>query len=82
MRPQSRSSLADAAFLAGHTDRVTKFALPSPFLIAVRYWHEDFSREAYPTLEDFMDHLAEMLAAKPRPSPAPESTSSSSTTRP
>ena len=46
----------DARFLAGHTDRVTKFALPSPFLIAVRYWHEDHSRDAYPT-----------LAALPRP---------------
>ena len=31
----------------------TKFALPSPFLIAVRYWHEDYSRDAYPTLRAF-----------------------------
>ncbi len=52
----------DAAFLASHTRRVTKFALPSPFLIAVRYWHQDFSREAYPTLEHFLAHLAELLA--------------------
>src|SRR5260370_29908143 len=29
----------DARFLAAATDRVTKFALPSPFLIAIRYWH-------------------------------------------
>src|SRR6266481_2148840 len=34
----------DARFLARHTDRATKFALPSPFLIAVRYWHEDHSK--------------------------------------
>src|SRR5262245_7545592 len=39
----------DARFLAEHADRdasgirCTKFALPSPFLIAVRYWHEDYS---------------------------------------
>ena len=39
----------DARFLAAHTDRVTKFALPSPFLVAVRYWHEDYSTDAYPT---------------------------------
>lgn len=52
---------ADARFLVGHTDRVTKFALPSPFLIAVRYWHEDYSREAYPSLEHFIDHLAAIL---------------------
>jgi len=53
---------ADARFLARNTDRCTKFALPSPFLIAVRYWHEDYSRDAYPTMEHFMDHLAEILA--------------------
>ena len=52
----------DAAFLAAHTNRITKFALPSPFLVAVRYWHQDFSREAYPTLDHFMDHLAALLA--------------------
>jgi 5-methyltetrahydropteroyltriglutamate--homocysteine methyltransferase len=39
----------DARFLVAHTDRVTKFALPSPFLVAVRYWHEDYSTDAYPT---------------------------------
>jgi 5-methyltetrahydropteroyltriglutamate--homocysteine methyltransferase len=52
----------DATFLRQHTDRVTKFALPSPFLIAVRYWHEDYSHDAYPTLQHFLDHLAETLA--------------------
>ena len=52
----------DAEFLLANTDRVTKFALPSPFLIAVRYWHEDYSRDAYPTMEHFMDHLAEILS--------------------
>jgi 5-methyltetrahydropteroyltriglutamate--homocysteine methyltransferase len=52
----------DARFLRAHTERVTKFALPSPFLIAVRYWHEDYSKDAYPTLPHFLDHLAEILA--------------------
>jgi 5-methyltetrahydropteroyltriglutamate--homocysteine methyltransferase len=52
----------DARFLVAHTDRVTKFALPSPFLIAVRYWHEAHSRDAYSTLQHFMDHLAEILS--------------------
>jgi 5-methyltetrahydropteroyltriglutamate--homocysteine methyltransferase len=56
----------DARFLVQHTDRVTKFALPSPFLIAVRYWHEDYSRDAYPTLTHFLDHLAEVLAREAR----------------
>src|SRR5215475_8124810 len=57
---------ADARFLVENTDRVTKFALPSPFLIAVRYWHEDYSREAYPTPGQFLDHLAEVLAREAR----------------
>jgi 5-methyltetrahydropteroyltriglutamate--homocysteine methyltransferase len=52
----------DARFLAAHTDRVTKFALPGPFLIAVRYWHADHSRDAYPTAQHFLDHLTELLA--------------------
>ncbi|GMV98147.1 MAG: cobalamin-independent methionine synthase II family protein [Phycisphaerae bacterium] len=52
----------DARFLAAHTGRVRKFALPGPFLIAMRYWHEDYSRSAYPTARHFMDHLAEVLA--------------------
>ena len=47
----------DATFLAANTDRVTKFGLPSPFLIAIRYWHEDYSRSAYPTIKDFLDDL-------------------------
>jgi 5-methyltetrahydropteroyltriglutamate--homocysteine methyltransferase len=57
---------ADARFLAANTDRVTKFALPSPFLIAVRYWHEDHSRDAYPTLQHFLDDLATVLAREAR----------------
>ncbi len=51
----------DAEFLTAHTDRCTKFALPSPFLIAIRYWHEDYSRDAYPTPWHLMEHLAELL---------------------
>lgn len=62
MNPTEPVFAEDARFLAEHTDRCTKFALPSPFLIAVRYWHENYSREAYPTLQHFIDHLAEMLA--------------------
>jgi 5-methyltetrahydropteroyltriglutamate--homocysteine methyltransferase len=52
----------DARFLATATDRLAKFALPSPFLIAIRYWHADYSRGAYPTYQHLMEHLAEILA--------------------
>jgi 5-methyltetrahydropteroyltriglutamate--homocysteine methyltransferase len=53
---------ADAEFLAKNTDRVTKFALPSPFLIAVRNWHAQYSADAYPTFGHFLEHLTELLA--------------------
>ena len=56
----------DARFLAEATDRHTKFALPSPFLVAIRYWHSDHSTSAYPTLQHFLDHLAELLAGEAR----------------
>jgi 5-methyltetrahydropteroyltriglutamate--homocysteine methyltransferase len=56
----------DARFLTANTDRVTKFALPSPFLIAVRYWHEGYSTAAYPTFQHFLGHLAEVLAHEAR----------------
>lgn len=61
MEPGDPVFAGDAAFLAACTDRVAKFALPSPFLIATRYWHEDYSTDAYPTRREFMDHLAEIL---------------------
>src|SRR5262249_8545295 len=51
-----------AEFLVKHATRCTKFALPSPFLIAIRLWHEAYSRDAYPTLEHFLEHLGELLA--------------------
>ena len=52
----------EAAFLVKHTDRCTKFALPSPFLIAIRKWHADYSTGAYPTMEHYMEHVTEHLA--------------------
>ena len=56
----------DARFLVEHAGRVTKFCLPSPWLIAIRYWHPDYSRAAYPTREHFLAHLAEVLAREAR----------------
>src|SRR5208337_584598 len=56
----------DAAFLVSRTDRITKFALPSPFLIGIRYWDERHSRAAYPTRESFMEHLAAIVKKEAR----------------
>ena len=58
--------VADAEFLVSHTDRHTKCALPSPFLIAIRKWHKDFSTSAYPTIDHYMEHLTELLALEAR----------------
>lgn len=58
--------VTDAAFLVKHTKRVTKFALPSPFLIAIRYWHAEFSSAAYPTIQHFIEHLVKILRREAR----------------
>ena len=56
----------DAKFLTAHTNHLTKFALPSPFLIAIRYWHTDYSAGAYLTFEHFMEDMATVLAREAR----------------
>jgi 5-methyltetrahydropteroyltriglutamate--homocysteine methyltransferase len=66
MEPRDPVFAEDAEFLVRHTDRVAKFALPSPFLIRIRYWHENFSKEAYPTPEHFMEDLTRILAREAR----------------
>lgn len=66
MQPRETVFARDAAFLRANTAHATKFALPSPFLIAIRYWKLEHSAPAYPTYEHFMDHLAEILAAEAR----------------
>ena len=54
--------LDDAKFLVANTNYPTKFALPSPFLIGIRYWHRDYSRDAYPTFQHFLEHLTQILS--------------------
>ena len=41
----------DAEFPVRHTTRLSKFAPSSPLLIAIRYWHPDFSRDSYPVIQ-------------------------------
>ena len=62
IEPREPVFARDAEFLARHASHCTKFALPSPFLIAIRYWHSDYSAAAYPTYQDFMEQLAAILA--------------------
>ncbi len=62
LEPREPVFARDAQFLRANTSHCTKFALPSPFLIAIRYWKAEYSTPAYPTYEHFMEHLAEVLA--------------------
>src|SRR5205823_54527 len=66
MNPREPVFKSDADFLVRNTTHCTKFALPSPFLIAIRYWHPDYSAQAYPTFESFLDHLTDILAIEAR----------------
>ena len=62
LEPREPVFARDAEFLRANTTRCTKFALPSPFLIAIRYWKAEHSASAYPTYELFMEDLAKVLA--------------------
>jgi 5-methyltetrahydropteroyltriglutamate--homocysteine methyltransferase len=57
-----RRSIAgeELAYARGRTDRVLKVTLPSPSLFA-NFYDPEFSREAYPTLEAFLQDVASIL---------------------
>jgi 5-methyltetrahydropteroyltriglutamate--homocysteine methyltransferase len=62
MTPQSPGIVAkEAKFLKAHTDRLTKVALPSPYLLGRRMWDAEKSKKAYPTRTSFMEALAPVL---------------------
>jgi 5-methyltetrahydropteroyltriglutamate--homocysteine methyltransferase len=52
---------AEAQFLRQNTSRWVKVCLPSPYLIGQRMWEPGYSREAYPTREEFCDALVPVL---------------------
>ena len=56
-------TLADLelAFVRAHTERQVKVTLPAPSLLAC-YWNPDTSRDAYPTREDYFEHVLELTA--------------------
>ncbi|MBI4550956.1 MAG: cobalamin-independent methionine synthase II family protein [Candidatus Latescibacteria bacterium] len=51
----------EARFLRAHTTRMTKVALPSPYLLGQRMWDPERSRKAYPTRQAFMEALVPVL---------------------
>lgn len=57
-----KSTLAEYEldFLRSHTDHKVKIAMPSPSLL-INYWSEGKSEAAYPTKQDYLEHLIELM---------------------
>jgi 5-methyltetrahydropteroyltriglutamate--homocysteine methyltransferase len=53
-------SVEEFVYARGHTDRIVKVTLPSPSMYA-NLWSPELSREAYPTLDLFLEDVAEIL---------------------
>lgn len=53
-------SADEFSYLRDHTTRTPKVTLPSPGLFA-NFWSPELSRDAYPTLEGFLDAVARIL---------------------
>jgi 5-methyltetrahydropteroyltriglutamate--homocysteine methyltransferase len=53
-------SLEEFVYARARTDRTVKVTLPSPSLYA-NFWTPELSKEAYPTLDDFLEDVAEIL---------------------
>jgi 5-methyltetrahydropteroyltriglutamate--homocysteine methyltransferase len=51
----------EAQFACRNTSASVKVALPSPYLIGSRLWHEERSKRAYPSREKFMRALVPFL---------------------
>lgn len=53
-------SVEEFVYARARTDRTVKVTLPSPSLYA-NFWDPEISHEAYPTLESFLEDVAEIL---------------------
>ena len=70
LRVQRDLVASEYAFLKAHAKTRTKYSFPAPSYHRV-FWHPDYSREAYPTVDDFVvavrdyqrEHLVKPLVA-------------------
>ncbi len=60
LRRKRHLSAEELTYLRARTDRIPKVTLPSPSLMA-NFWSEQRSREAYRTLDLFLESVAEIL---------------------
>ena len=60
LRRRRHLCVEEFVYARGRTDRTVKVTLPSPSMYA-NLWSPELSREAYPTLDDFLEDVAEIL---------------------
>jgi 5-methyltetrahydropteroyltriglutamate--homocysteine methyltransferase len=60
LRRRRHLSVEEFVYARARTDRTIKVTLPSPSLYA-NFWSPELSKEAYPTLDDFLEDVAEIL---------------------
>ena len=60
LRRRRHFSVEEFVYARARTDRVVKVTLPSPSLYA-NFWTPELSKDAYPTLDDFLEDVAEVL---------------------
>jgi len=60
LRRRRHLSVEEFVYARARTDRVVKVTLPSPSMYA-NLWSPEVSREAYPTLDGFLEDVAEIL---------------------
>ncbi|MEW6635592.1 MAG: cobalamin-independent methionine synthase II family protein, partial [Actinomycetota bacterium] len=60
LRRRRHLSVEEFVYARARTDRVVKVTLPSPSLYA-NLWSPELSRDAYATLDDFLEDVAEIL---------------------
>jgi 5-methyltetrahydropteroyltriglutamate--homocysteine methyltransferase len=65
MTPRRPGVIAEEAkFLRENTDRHVKVCLPSPYLVGQRVWEPNYSKDAYPTRDEFCEALVPVLRAE------------------
>jgi 5-methyltetrahydropteroyltriglutamate--homocysteine methyltransferase len=65
LRQRRQLAAEEFTFLRSQTDRIAKVTLPSPSLFA-NLWSPERSREAYPTLDDFLTDVVAILVDEVR----------------
>lgn len=60
LRRRRHLAVEEFVYARARTDKTVKVTLPSPTLYA-NFWSPELSKEAYPTMDEFVDDVAEIL---------------------